>query len=46
MDGPIDRPPACHIYWDDRADWVVVADGLPRLGGESGLEPIPDGDGG
>src|SRR5207247_2232813 len=30
--GPIDRPPQFHVYFDDRADWVVVNDGLPRLG--------------
>ena len=39
MDGPIDREPESHIYFDDRAAWTVVADGLPRLGGRSGLEP-------
>ena len=40
MHGPIDRPPQCHIYFDDRVDWVAVNDGLPRLGGPTGLEPI------
>ena len=40
MHGPIDRPPQFHIYFDDRVDWVVVNDGLPRLGGPTGLEPI------
>lgn len=40
LDGPIDRPPQVHVYFDDRAEWVVVDDGLPRLGGESGLEPL------
>ena len=38
MDGSIDRLPQVHIYFDDRADWVVVDDGLPRLGGVTGLE--------
>jgi hypothetical protein len=38
--GPIDRLPQAHIYFDDRADWVVVADDLPRLGGSTGLEPL------
>jgi hypothetical protein len=43
MAGPIDRPPQAHIYFDDRAEWTVVADDLPRLGGSTGLEPIkPD----
>jgi hypothetical protein len=40
MSAPIDRLPQVHIYFDDRADWVVVEDRLPRLGGPSGLEPI------
>ena len=40
MHGPIDRVPEVHIFYDDRADWVVVNDGLPRLGGSTGLEPI------
>ena len=37
---PVDRPPELHVHFDDRAEWVAVEDGLPRLGGESGLEPI------
>jgi hypothetical protein len=40
MDGPIDRVPEAHIYFDDRAAWTTVADDLPRLGGASGLEPV------
>jgi len=40
MQGPIDRPPQVHIYFDDRASWVVAEDGLPRLGGSSGMDPI------
>ncbi len=40
---PIDREPSMHFYFDHRADWVVVKDALPRLGGESGFEPLePD----
>jgi hypothetical protein len=46
MHAPIDRAPACHIYFDDRADWVAVNDDLPRLGGATGLEPITGGDAG
>lgn len=43
MDGPIDRLPQVHIYFDDRAAWVAADDGLPRLGGATGLEPLkPD----
>ena len=38
--GPIDRTPQVHVFFDDRADWVVVEDGLPRLGGKSGTEPL------
>ena len=42
MDGPIDRGPGSHIYFDHRADWVETHDALPRLGGESGVEPLQD----
>jgi hypothetical protein len=31
--------PRAHIFWDDRAHWLEVGDGLPRFGGKSGLEP-------
>jgi hypothetical protein len=40
LHGPIDREPQLHVYFDDRAEWVAVDDGLPRLGGKTGLEPI------
>jgi len=36
----IDRKPELHIFFDDRADWLLVDDGLPRLGGKTGVEPI------
>jgi hypothetical protein len=42
MEGAIDREPQLHIYFDDRADWVVVGDDLPRLGGKTGTEPTGD----
>jgi hypothetical protein len=31
--------PRAHLFWDDRAGWIELTDGLPRLGGKSGLEP-------
>ncbi len=40
MLGAIDREPAVHAYFDNRAAWVVVGDDLPRLGGETGMEPL------
>ena len=42
MHGAIDRPPQMHFYFDDRAAWVSVEDGLPRLGGKTGVEPIQE----
>jgi len=45
MEGSIDLAPQAHVYFDDRADWVAADDGLPRLGGASGLEPIARDDG-
>jgi hypothetical protein len=38
--GEIDRAPEAHVFYSDRAAWVHVADDLPRLGGESGFEPL------
>ena len=40
MDGPIDREPQLHAYFDCRAEWVTVEDSLPRLGGETGVDPL------
>lgn len=40
LDGPLDRGPQLHIFFDHRAEWIAVGDELPRLGGETGLEPI------
>lgn len=40
MEGAIDRAPQLHVYFDDRAGWTAADDGLPRLGGRTGLEPI------
>jgi hypothetical protein len=34
-----DAVPRAHVFWDDRAGWIDLADRLPRLGGKSGLEP-------
>lgn len=42
MQGLIDRAPQIHIFFDDRVEWINVNDGLPRLGGETGLEPITE----
>ena len=36
----IDREPEAHYYYDSRADWTVVNDDLPKLGGEKGMEPL------
>ena len=40
MHGAIDRPPQLHVYFDSKAGWVEIDDDLPRLGGESGMEPL------
>jgi hypothetical protein len=39
LDSEIDRAPSVHVFADDRAGFVNIDDGLPRLGGKSGLEP-------
>jgi hypothetical protein len=40
MDGPIDREPQIHVFSDRHVAWVTLGDSLPRLGGESGVEPL------
>lgn len=40
VDGPIDRAPQAHVFFDSGADWTSVGDELPRLGGATGLEPL------
>lgn len=32
FDGPVDRAPQAHVFWDTHVDWVRLdaADGLPR----------------
>ena len=40
MDGPIDRAPQLHVYFDDCADWTEVSDELPRFGGKTGMEKL------
>ena len=40
LEGQLDFAPQLHIFWDDRADWTVVGDELPRLGGKTGMERV------
>ena len=40
LDGEIDRAPQAHIFFDSGASWAQVDDGLPRLGGRTGSEPL------
>ena len=40
LHGKIDRRPEAHYYYVSRADWTVVNDDLPKLGGKSGMEPL------
>lgn len=39
--GPIDQAPAAHVFFNSKADWVHVSDDLPRMGGSTGIEPLP-----
>lgn len=40
IDGDVGLEVQAHCYWDDRATWMPISDGLPRLGGPSGGEPL------
>lgn len=39
----LEQAPSLHAFYDSRAAWVSVSDGLPCLGGASGFEPLSDG---
>ena len=43
MHGPIDKAPQVHVHFGSRADWIEVEDGLPRLGGDTGMQPLKEG---
>jgi len=40
MDGPIDRSPQAHVFYDRHVDWVALGDDLRLLGGPTGVEPL------
>jgi hypothetical protein len=42
MQEPIDREPQLHTFFDSRASWITVGDALPRMGGKTGFEPLPE----
>ena len=40
LHGPIDREPEAHVFCDNRVPWLTIDDSIPRLGGETGVEPL------
>ena len=40
LDGPIDREPQVHVYYDSGVSWAQNDDALPKLGGKTGSEPL------
>ncbi len=34
IQGPIDREPQCHVFYDQHAEWIEVGDSLPRYTSE------------
>ena len=42
MEGPIDRSPQAHVFFDRHVDWVEICDDLPHFGGASGTELLED----
>jgi hypothetical protein len=39
--GDVDLPPTTHAFFSDRVDWARVDDHLPKRGGPSGTDPLP-----
>jgi hypothetical protein len=44
VEGEIDQAPQAHVFYSDRASWIQVGDALPKLGGKTGMEPLPPED--
>ena len=40
INGEIERAPQAHVYVDHKALWHEITDGLPRFGGETGMEIV------
>jgi hypothetical protein len=38
--GEVDRAPAVHAFYSDRAPWLELHDELPKCGGVTGVEPL------
>ena len=43
MDGPIDRSPKVHVFYDAHVPWVELGDELGKHGGPTGTEPLEPG---
>ncbi len=43
LDGKLDREPAANVYWDRHVPWIHHLNELPRLGGETGTDPLAEG---
>lgn len=41
LDGELDRAPVANTYWTVHVPWVEGFEGLVKLGGESGTQPLP-----
>lgn len=40
LESGADRLPTAHVYYSHKADWYEPGDTLPRLGGDTGVEPL------
>ncbi|HWU45092.1 MAG TPA: GFA family protein [Bdellovibrio sp.] len=36
----MDEKPKGHVFYSDKVNWFQFEDGLPRYGGQSGMEPL------
>lgn len=41
LEGAALPAPSAHYFADHKSPWLALCDGLPRFGGESGVEPCP-----
>jgi hypothetical protein len=40
LEGELDRVPSANVHWDTRVPWIEGVEHLPKLGGESGNQPL------
>lgn len=38
----LETAPKAHVFYSDKAEWMKIQDELPKYGGKTGVEPLPE----